>query len=155
MGFGDAVFSDGANVSLLRDLALVAFETGGCSAVAKLDIGAKLQAKLCEESSLPAMCPESCGCNVSVPYDFSHTARLHYCPQSCNRSESTCVTILGDHNASSSGFGPKVGYPCLFPFVYEDITYTSCTSKDWIGPWCAITMRDGLLSHWGDCPPAC
>jgi hypothetical protein len=153
MGFGDAVLRDDTNTSLLRDLASVAFDAGGCTDVAKLDIGAGLQAKLCEESSLPALCPESCGCNASAPYHFTHTYRMHFCPQSCNRTTPTCVTIAGDHEEPSSGFGPKAGFPCIFPFLYEGNTYTSCTSKDWVGPWCAITLRDGFLHHWGDCPP--
>ena len=43
--------------------------------------------------------------------------------------------------------------PCVFPFVYEGMTYTECANHDSrTGSWCAIELdEDGIETDWGDC----
>ena len=46
------------------------------------------------------------------------------------------------------------GVPCVFPFIYRDVTYNACTDKDSDTgqPWCATKVdSDGwVLDHkWG------
>ena len=48
------------------------------------------------------------------------------------------------------------GSPCVFPFVYRDQTYDTCTTRDSDTgqPWCATKVdSDGwVVDHaWGDC----
>jgi len=48
--------------------------------------------------------------------------------------------------------------PCVFPFRYNDVTYTSCTTIDRGQPWCATeTDSSGSFvpGRWGYCPQNC
>ena len=47
----------------------------------------------------------------------------------------TCVTTAGD--------------ACVFPFVWQGRTFTTCTSSDADSPWCATS------GGWGYCSPGC
>lgn len=148
-GAGDATAKESG--SLISNDLVAAFENGGCPEVAQVDLGAGLGAKICEESSLPTICPESCGCNNSAPYTYAQAQRVHFCPYSCKKSRPLCMTTVGNHTAEPGAFGPLVGYACVFPFKYKSISYDTCTSEDWSGPWCAVTVNDGVVGHWGDC----
>ena len=52
------------------------------------------------------------------------------------------------------------GQPCIFPFIYRNVTYSRCISRDSDSgqPWCA-TQLDGegwVVDHaWGDCDQGC
>jgi len=54
---------------------------------------------------------------------------------------------------------PYYGGPCVFPFIYEGVTYYECTDVEADEPWCATqTDSDGSMStdsegfwHFGYC----
>ena len=44
--------------------------------------------------------------------------------------------------------------PCIFPFNYEEETYTSCTDKDSVVTWCATGLDEEgyvVADDWGEC----
>ena len=48
--------------------------------------------------------------------------------------------------------------PCKFPFIYENVTYTSCTKKDFPSAfWCATTVNatNHYQGHYGYCNDLC
>lgn len=155
-GIGDAA---GSSKGLLADDLRAAFGRGGCPAVTAVDTGAGVGTKrnLCSESSLPAICPVSCGCNPSSAWSHLHAIRHDFCPYRCGIRNRTCLTVPVNHSVPTGSYGPLVGFACALPFKYEGKTYNSCTSTDWSGPWCAVTLSPSEKSslHWGDCPPGC
>lgn len=56
-----------------------------------------------------------------------------------------CITVSGN----------RPGQPCIFPFRYDGISYSGCTTAGNVAPWCS-TMTDFTGQHvsgnWGDCP---
>ena len=53
----------------------------------------------------------------------------------------------------------KGGVACVFPFVYEGVTYEACTDADNLGiPWCVTTLADDNTvvdnGLYGDCDMA-
>jgi len=147
---------DGTQV-LLRDKVLTSFASGGCRGIADLDWGNLGKSstgghvKICRETSLPAVCPVACGCNSSTPFHNNQVRVYTFCPQRCTSTQ-MCFTERRIYNQSGSAYGPNVGYACVFPFLYKGTSYTSCTSVDWPVPWCAVTLQDGYMRQWGDCP---
>jgi hypothetical protein len=71
------------------------------------------------------------------------TPALPPCP-----STTTCFAT--NPAAVSAG----TGTPCVFPFEYKGVNYTSCTTVDGVGgqPWCA-TASVFSDSQWGVCKP--
>merc|ERR1712055_480034 len=54
--------------------------------------------------------------------------------------------------------GQLSGQKCVFPFIYRDTEYHSCTKRDIGKPWCSTrTDRRGrhMLGFWGYCPNDC
>jgi len=53
--------------------------------------------------------------------------------------------------------GPQTGKPCVFPFKYNGITYTTCTkawtsTKLWPTLWCSTSVTNGNYNgKWGNC----
>ena len=52
------------------------------------------------------------------------------------------------------------GQPCIFPFIYRDVTYSHCISTDSDSgqPWCATQLdsEGWVVDHaWGDCDQGC
>jgi len=52
------------------------------------------------------------------------------------------------------------GKPCIFPFIYQNTTYTKCTARDSDNgqPWCATSVDNtGYVVDyaWGDCANGC
>ena len=54
--------------------------------------------------------------------------------------------------------GPVAKKPCVFPFNYNDISYTKCTRDHHDQPWCS-TEVDAYGKHvkgkWGNCDSNC
>jgi cullin-associated NEDD8-dissociated protein 1 len=48
-----------------------------------------------------------------------------------------------------------IALPCVFPYVFDGVTYTECSSTSWRandGPWCATQVDDGgIMNGWGNC----
>ena len=62
-----------------------------------------------------------------------------------------CITNGGDQPEN-------VGKQCVFPFIYENITYHTCTRKDSDKDWCAIEVDSNgvrIYGKWGYCSPNC
>jgi len=52
----------------------------------------------------------------------------------------------------SEAFVAGLGSPCIFPFVYKNVTYNSCTSEDHHRPWCATSANFAPhTGRWGNC----
>ena len=53
--------------------------------------------------------------------------------------------------------GADPGSQCVFPFVYEEITYQKCTRAENNGvPWCATEVDSDMnYLKWGNCGPNC
>merc|ERR1719336_302602 len=54
--------------------------------------------------------------------------------------------------------GPYSGQPCSFPFRYNGVTYTSCTTQDKSAAWCSTnTTLAGthIPGYFGYCPSSC
>merc|ERR1711902_279765 len=54
--------------------------------------------------------------------------------------------------------GPYSGNPCSFPFRYNGVTYTSCTTQDKSAAWCSTnTTLAGthIPGYYGYCPSSC
>ena len=52
----------------------------------------------------------------------------------------------------------EYGQKCIFPFIYDDITYSECTSVDNDHPWCAYEVdSEGTLvgDEWENCAASC
>ena len=51
-----------------------------------------------------------------------------------------------------------VGHFCQFPYNYDGVTYTGCTSVDHTGNWCSTSVDqngDHIYGKWGDCGSTC
>ena len=46
---------------------------------------------------------------------------------------------------------------CIFPFVYDGVTYCDCTEVDRDKPWCSLGVDDDqhYIGYWGYCNPNC
>jgi len=58
--------------------------------------------------------------------------------------DSECLTV--------SGLTPNL--PCVFPFTYDGVSYSTCIVEGYPTPWCStLTDSDGqhVLNNWGDC----
>ena len=90
------------------------------------------------------------------------------CKKHPNRDHAaTCVCIkgyFGDPFSSclkpgcATKNGPVAKKPCVFPFNYNDISYTKCTRDHHDQPWCS-TEVDAYGKHvkgkWGNCDSNC
>ena len=45
------------------------------------------------------------------------------------------------------------GTPCVFPFIYKNVTYHECTTKETKAPWCSTTANYDRDLKWGYCRP--
>ena len=58
--------------------------------------------------------------------------------------------------------GPGANKPCMFPFIFNGVSYNTCTLKqaDDNKPWCSTLVDDNNNhvpggGHYGDCGPKC
>ncbi len=55
--------------------------------------------------------------------------------------------------------GEKPGLPCVIPFKYGDVTYTTCTTRNSeYGLWCSTAVDaqgNHIVNNWGYCAPDC
>ena len=48
------------------------------------------------------------------------------------------------------------GIVCIFPFIYDGVTYNTCTWAGNTKAWCATSVDDeGNYHGWGNCRPNC
>ena len=53
--------------------------------------------------------------------------------------------------------GPNPNKPCVFPFIYKDISYSQCTTKDHNVLWCPteVDAYGKYTYKWGNCNSNC
>merc|ERR1719346_783857 len=54
--------------------------------------------------------------------------------------------------------GPQASQACVFPFRYNGVVYTSCTTVDQAAAWCATQVDAGgnfVTDQYGFCPSTC
>ena len=56
--------------------------------------------------------------------------------------------------------GPDNGTTCVFPWIFDNVTYPACTMYDEDEPWCSTKVDDngvhiGGQGNWGYCDPEC
>ena len=91
--------------------------------------------------------PDRPWCATGVDAQTKAYTAWGYCPEEEER-RAAIVTIAG---------GAVVGEPCVFPFVYKSVEYTSCIDVDRDnGLWCATGVEAGTNVYkspeWGYCP---
>merc|ERR1719461_221286 len=79
--------------------------------------------------------------------------------EDCDTSSlSSCGTESITLSSCTTESGPYSGQPCSFPFRYNGVTYTSCTTQDKSAAWCSTnTTLAGthIPGYYGYCPSSC
>merc|ERR1712066_662995 len=134
---------------------------------------------------LLARIPNSCSTRTgdSCVFPFTYKGVEHYHCTYADSPTSWCATLTDsqgvvtnrwgdcDTNALSScqeevisvpscttTSGPYPSQPCVFPFRYNGITYSSCTTQDKSAAWCSTnTTLAGthIPGYFGYCPSSC
>merc|ERR1719318_1212372 len=71
---------------------------------------------------------------------------------------SSCETDTPKQSSCITNGGPTPNKPCIFPFRFNGVTHTSCTSVNINQPWCSTATRsDGshITGQYGLCPSTC
>merc|ERR1711868_101710 len=72
-------------------------------------------------------------------------------------STTTTNTITANQCWTKSG--AMINAPCIFPFIYQGVTYTSCTTAGRFSePWCSTatdTNGNHIIGYWGNCGSGC
>merc|ERR1712013_553528 len=135
---------------------------------------------------LSARIPNSCSTRTgdSCVFPFTYQGVEHYHCTYADSPTSWCATMTdsqgvvvtnrwGDCETSSlsscqeeqislpsctTQSGPYPSQPCVFPFRYNGVTYTSCTTQDKSEAWCSTnTTLAGthIPGYFGYCPSSC
>merc|ERR1711936_151338 len=129
------------------------------------------------DSRIPASrIPNSCvtGTGSTCVFPFKYKGVEYY---QCTYAESPlpwCATLTdssgvvvtgqwGDCQISSSSScttdsGPQSGQSCVFPFRYNGVVYTTCTTEGQTQAWCSTsvdTAGDFQAGQYGFCPSSC
>ncbi|KAK1170415.1 matrix metalloproteinase-9-like [Acipenser oxyrinchus oxyrinchus] len=67
-----------------------------------------------------------------------------------------CATVSNYDIEPIWGYCPTsvpeiLGFECVFPFIYKEESYFSCTDKDSDKPWCSLTDNYDVDEQWGYC----
>jgi len=113
-------------------------------------------------------CPEPPSCCESGQYALDECGCCMKCAkaelQTCGGASSISGKCAGGLQCLKTCLPCKTvgdrGLPCVFPFIYENTTYNSCTPRDSDNgqPWCATAVdEEGIVvDHaWGDCLDGC
>ena len=66
--------------------------------------------------------------------------------------------IITDCHTEKYDDSPRKGVPCVFPFIYKDMTYLECTNVESEKYWCSAEVdEDGkhVIGSWGYCDKNC
>eukprot|EP00091_Calanus_sinicus_P025353 TRINITY_DN962_c0_g1_i4.p1 TRINITY_DN962_c0_g1~~TRINITY_DN962_c0_g1_i4.p1 ORF type:complete len:203 (-),score=35.50 TRINITY_DN962_c0_g1_i4:2-610(-) len=100
----------------------------------------------------------------SPPHGVPHrwTLQVWWSPTSgatCDTgSLSSCQPETISVPSCTAESGPYADEPCVFPFRYNGVTYTSCTTQDKDNAWCSTrTTVAGthVPGYYGYCPSSC
>jgi len=73
-------------------------------------------------------------------------------------SLSSCQTETIDVPTCTTESGPYANAACVFPFRYNGVTYTSCTTQDKDQAWCSTNTTlagNHVPGYYGYCPTTC
>merc|ERR1711874_72806 len=77
----------------------------------------------------------------------------------CQISSSTsCTAPSLSLTSCTTDSGPQSGQSCVFPFRYNGVVYTTCTTEGQAQPWCATSVDsagDFQDGQYGFCPSSC
>ncbi|XP_040580047.1 uncharacterized protein [Lepeophtheirus salmonis] len=126
-------------------------------------LASSVSAQTCQTASGPCVFPfiysgtTYTGCTLqdsAIPWcatlvdGFLNYVNYDYCPASCAQSPiatnaGTCKTLEG--------------IDCIFPFVYQGTSYSSCTNADYGSTfWCATAVGPGnVYTSYGSCSAEC
>merc|ERR550517_2409559 len=130
------------------------------------------------EQRIPNSCSTLSGSSCVFP--FSYNGVTHYqctytdspvpwCATATNTDGSVITNSWGDCAISSSSSCTSEsltitpctttgGATCQFPFRYNGVVYTECTTVDQAGPWCSTSITAGgehVPGSEGTCPASC
>lgn len=95
--------------------------------------------------------------NSSGHYCHSQVGNRHVyglCNGGCYEDEEKVFPIQFEVEDAMAFFCKTAASPCQFPFVWNGVTYTSCTSEGSEFPWCAVEVgqdRELVGNRWGSC----
>ena len=95
-------------------------------------------------------------CSTQTDLFGNHvTGNYGDCSADCLTNAVTTTTA----SSSSSGCSTASGAACVFPFSFQGVTHSSCTTAGgFSSPWCS-TLTDGAGNHitgnYGDCSAQC
>merc|ERR1712165_21878 len=129
-------------------------------------------------SRIPNSCSTLSG--TSCVFPFSYQGVTHYqctytdspvpwCATATNTDGSVITNSWGDCEVSATSSCTSetltitpctttTGATCQFPFRYNGVVYTECTSVDQSGPWCSTRVTAGgehISGSEGTCPSSC
>merc|ERR1711988_428281 len=73
-------------------------------------------------------------------------------------STSSCSAPSLSLSSCTTSSGPQSGQSCVFPFRYKGVVYTTCTTVERAGAWCATSTDqagDFQADQYGFCPSSC
>ena len=93
-----------------------------------------------------------CKINLELEHRHYNVFGMHQCSifqikeNSLNPLSHCCDAVFWNVAGKTTA-----GQMCVFPFMFNGITFTTCTNYGWHRQWCSLTDnydRDGL---WGEC----
>eukprot|EP00092_Neocalanus_flemingeri_P090172 GFUD01114183.1.p1 GENE.GFUD01114183.1~~GFUD01114183.1.p1 ORF type:complete len:413 (-),score=92.06 GFUD01114183.1:1353-2591(-) len=100
--------------------------------------------------------PSTVSGGESVHYCHSQVGNRHVygvCNGGCYEDDDV-TPIQFEEDDAMAFFCKTARSPCQFPFVWNDVTYTSCTSEGSEFPWCALEVDEERVlvgNRWGSC----
>nr|XP_020668997.1 seminal plasma protein A3-like [Pogona vitticeps] len=67
-----------------------------------------------------------------------------------------CISVLLPLLATAEGLSTNSHGPCVFPFIYNGKSYSSCTTAGTVGGklWCSLTSNYDVDPRWTYCDPS-
>merc|ERR1711874_455598 len=165
----------GITMAMMSIISLVVICISGTSLAFRLD--SRIPA-----SRIPNSCVTGTGSTCVFPFKYKNVeyyectyaeSPLPWCATQTDSSGSVVTGQWGDCQISTSSSctapslsltscttdsGPQSGQSCVFPFRYNGVVYTSCTTEGQAQPWCATsldTAGDFQDGQYGFCPSSC
>merc|ERR1711953_1233543 len=165
----------GITMAMMSIISLVVICISGTSLAFRLD--SRIPA-----SRIPNSCVTGTGSTCVFPFKYKNVeyyectyaeSPLPWCATQTDSSGSVVTGKWGDCQISTSSSctapslsltscttdsGPQSGQSCVFPFRYNGVVFTTCTTEGQAQPWCATSVdtagefQDG---QYGFCPSSC
>merc|ERR1712154_450464 len=165
----------GITMAMMSIISLVVICISGTSLAFRLD--SRIPA-----SRIPNSCVTGTGSTCVFPFKYKDVeyyectyaeSPLPWCATQTDSSGVVVTGQWGDCQISSStsctapslsltpcttDSGPQSGQSCVFPFRYNGVVYSTCTTEGQAQPWCATsvdTAGDFQDGQYGFCPSSC